>query len=64
MAEAKIPVNYLQVTLVRALAQLFLVVELFLDGRFLVQYCVYKFIFNLNYTLLYVEQQIFLRRFR
>ena len=55
---------YIQVTLVCRLAQLFLVEGLFLDARFLIHYCVYKFISNINYILLHKQQQIFIPNVR
>jgi len=53
-----------QVTLVCRLAQLFLVEGLFLDARFLIHYCVYMFISNVNYILLHKQQQIFITNVR
>ena len=53
-----------QVTLVCRLAQLFLVEGLFLGARFLIDFCVYKFISNVNYILSQKQQQIFVPNVR
>ncbi len=53
-----------QVTLVCRLAQLFLVEGLFLDVRFLILFCVYMFISNVDYILSHRRQQIFVPNIR